>query len=405
VPSPVVHRAPWVLPIVTAPLDNAGVAVLDNHIAAVGRFSDIVGRFPAAPVVDHPDSVLLPGLVNAHIHLELSHLAYLSEQQPPATFSGWIEHMLAARDGAGEAEKDRAARMVLQQQHEDGVAVLADIGNTPLGRSLEEYFPGFLVPFREILGLRQAGVGEQLELLDKENDQEYCSGHAPYSTHAALLCGVKARARRLAQIFPIHVAESAAEVEMISRGQGEFVAFLKRRGAWDGSFQATGIDNSGSVQYLQQLGLLDNKTLCVHCIHVSDKEIEQLQKTGSRVCLCPGSNRYLGVGRAPVTKYLQAGIIPGLGTDSLASNPKLSIWREMRILAEDHPGLDVSDILTMATLGGAMALGLDKKSGTLEPGRPARFLAVPLPDTVQSGTDVQEYLVRTGTGIHPEWMS
>jgi cytosine/adenosine deaminase-related metal-dependent hydrolase len=138
---------------------------------------------------------------------------------------------------------------------------------------------------------------------------------------------------------------------------------------------------------------------------VSDKEIELLQKTGSRVCLCPGSNRYLGVGRAPVTKYLQAGIIPGLGTDSLASNPELSIWREMRILAEDHPGIDVSDILTMATLGGAMALGLEQQAGTLAPGRVAEFLAVPLPDTVGSGTDVQDYLVRTGAGIHPEWIS
>jgi len=386
------------------PLENGGIAVRDNRITAVGRFNDILRKFPAAAVVDHPGYVLMPGLVNAHIHLELSHLANLSQQQPPATFSGWIEQMLVARDRAGEEDKVRVARLVLQQQHEDGVAVLADIGNTYLGRSLEPDFPGVLLPFHEVLGLRETGVDSQLALLDKENDREYCSGHAPYSTHAALLCGVKARARRLDQVFPIHVAESAAEIELVSRGRGEFVDFLKQRGFWDGSFQATGIDNSGSVQYLLQLGLLDEKTLCVHCIHVSDKEIELLQKTGSRVCLCPGSNSYLGVGRAPVLKYLQAGILPALGTDSLASNPELSIWREMHLLAESHSGLAPSDILTMATRGGAAALGLEQQAGTLEPGRPARFLAVPLPDTVRTTSDVQEHLVGAGTGIHPEWI-
>ena len=402
--SPVVHRAPRVLPIASPSLENGGVAVLENRITAVGRYSDMLKKFPAAAVVDHPDCVLLPGLVNAHIHLELSHLANLSQRQPPATFSGWIENMLAARDRAGEDEKHRAARLVLQQQHQDGIAVLADIGNTSLGRSLEADFPGVLLPFHEFLGLRETGVAAQLKLLDQKNEREYCSGHAPYSTHAALLCGLKARARRLGQVFPIHVAESEAEIVMISRGRGEFVEFLKQRSFWDGSFQATGIDNSGSVQYLQQLGLLDEKTLCVHCVHVSDREIELLQKTGARVCLCPGSNRYLGVGLAPVMKYLQAGIIPALGTDSLASNPRLSIWREMRLLAESHPGLAVSDILIMATLGGAAALGVEQQAGTLEPGRQARFLAVPLPDTVHSKADVVEYLVRTGTGIHPEWI-
>ena len=398
------HRAPWVLPIARPPLENGGVVVRGESIVAVGRFRDLGAEFPEAAVIDHPESVLLPGLVNAHIHLELSHVAHLSQQQPPDTFPGWIEHMLAARDRAGEQDKERAARTVLRQQHEDGVAVLADIGNTTLGRSLAADFPGILVPFRELLGLRQAGVAAQLELLDREDDRECCSGHAPYSTHAALLRGVKERARRLGQVFSIHVAESATEIEMISRGEGEFVEFLKRRGFWDGSFQPLGIDNSGSVQYLEQLGLLDEKTLCVHAVHVSDKEIALLTRTGSRVCLCPGSNRYLGVGRPPLTKYLRAGILPALGTDSLASNPELSIWREMRLLARDHPDLAAADILAMATLGGAASLGLESLAGTLAPGRRARFLAVSLPGTVRSGEDVQQYLVSSSKAICPTWI-
>jgi cytosine/adenosine deaminase-related metal-dependent hydrolase len=269
--------------------------VQEESIVAVGRFRDLTGEFSKAAVIDHPESVLLPGLVNAHIHLELSHVAQLSQQQPPDTFPGWIEHMLAARDRAGDQEKKSAALMVLRQQHEDGVAVLADIGNTTLGRGLAAYFPGILMPFRELLGLRQAGVAAQLELLEREDDRECCSAHAPYSAHAALLRGVKERARRFGRVFPVHVAESAEEIKMVSRGEGEFVEFLKRRGFWDGSFQPLGIDNSGSVQYLNQLGLLDEKTLCVHAVHVSDKEITLLAETGSRICLCPGVQKDVNV--------------------------------------------------------------------------------------------------------------
>ena len=158
------------------------------------------------------------------------------------------------------------------------------------------------------------------------------------------------------------------------------------------------------MQYLHQLGLLDDKTLCVHCIHVSEAEIRLLNKAGSKICLCPGSNRYLGVGKAPVAKYLQAGMLPSLGTDSLASNPEISMWREMQQLAEDHPDVDPTDILAMATAGGAEALGLDSEIGTLEPGKQARFLTVSLPDTVNTITAVYEYLVTTGSLIHPHWV-
>ena len=153
--------------------------------------------------------------------------------------------------------------------------------------------------------------------------------------------------------------------------------FLEERGFWDGSLQAMG-NAGGSVKYLHKLGLLDSKTVCVHCVHVSKEEIGLLAGTGAKVCLCPGSNRYLGVGKAPVTSFLEHGILPALGTDSLTSNPELSLWREMRLLAEDHPTLHPADILRMATLGGATALGLEKQFGSLEVGKKAAYSTVQL---------------------------
>ncbi len=192
---------------------------------------------------------------------------------------------------------------------------------------------------------------------------------------------------------------------MMSQGRGEIPEFLKRRGFWDGSFQPTGIDKSGGVQYLHQLGVLDDKTLCVHCIHVTAQEIALLADSCSKVCICPGSNRYLNVGKAPVQQYLEQGFLPALGTDSLASNPEISIWREMQLLAEDHPEVEYADILAMATAGGAAALGFADDIGTLEPGKQADFLAVELPEDVYSAADVYSWLVTTGSSLQPVWIT
>lgn len=404
---PVVHRAPWVLPIAHASISDGGVAVQSGRITTVGRFSEIVRCLPGAAVVDHPDSVLLPALINAHTHLELSYLAHLSQQPPPATFTGWIENMLDARAKSGlndEAVQEAACSSLVDQQN-DGVTAIGDISNTGLTRNLSSDFLGNLLCFKEYLGLRASGVEQSLQSLQTEADHHFCSAHAPYSTHADLLRALKKRALLAGHIFPIHVAEPHAESDMMSRGRGELVDFLKRRGFWDDSFQPTGIDNSGSVQYLHQLGLLDDKTLCVHSIHVSEAEIELLVKAGSKVCLCPGSNNYLGVGKAPLKKYLQAGMLPSLGTDSLASNPEISMWREMQLLADDHPNVDPANILVMATAGGAEALDLESEIGTLEPGKKARFLKVSLPDTVNNITALYEYLVTTGSSMHPQWIT
>ena len=130
------------------------------------------------------------------------------------------------------------------------------------------------------------------------------------------------------------------------------------------------------VGYLENLGILDDNTLCVHCVHLGDREIQLLAGTGTHVCLCPGSNRFLGVGTAPLEKILAAGILPALGTDSIASNPVLDLWQEMSILAEEHQSVDSATILAMATLGGAKALHRETDFGALAPGCRARFLHV-----------------------------
>jgi len=403
----VIHRAPWLISM-DGPIVADGAVVLDGKtIVAVGPFRELEAEFAGAAVEDHHGCVLMPGLINAHIHLELSNLAHLSRGNPAESFTGWLTEMLSEREALGVTgpHVEEAAVDVLQAQHDSGVLALADIGNTGVARKLVDVFPGLLFSFLEYLGLTRGSLVPALKKLGKAEDHVACTAHAPYSTHPELIRALKKRADQLGFLFPIHVAEPPSENNMLTSGSGEMVDFLQERGLYEDAFSGTGIDIEGSVQYLHNLGILNSRTLCVHAVHVSENEIFLLRQSKAKVCLCPGSNRFLQVGTAPVAAYLRQGILPALGTDSVASNPEVSIWREMQLLAEDHPEIAPYDILRMATLGGAAALSIEAEYGTLAPGRSGRFLAVPITPDLQNEQEVCAALVHRGSSTQPQWVS
>ncbi len=412
-PTAVLHRAPWLLPVARPVISDGAVVLAGKRLFAVDRFTDLKVRYPEAAIVDHPDCVLMPGLVNAHIHLELSHLAHLAHQGKGKHFVDWLTVMLAERErlGAVGPHVEKAAGDAMQAQHDDGVVALADIGNTGVNCSLTYDFPGRLFPFVEYLGLGRKSLLPALKKLAQQDDAVFCTAHAPYSTHPRLICALKKRADRLGHTFPIHVAEPASETGLLSAGTGAIADFLKRRGFYEDVFHQeifhqAPIDITGSVQYLHNLGVLNEKTLCVHGVHVSTDEIQLLAQSRAKVCLCPGSNRFLQVGKAPLPDYLAHGILPALGTDSAASNPELSIWREMRLLAEDHPVVDPFTILQMATIGGAQSLGIEQQYGTLAQGKAALLLCVSIGSSITGPMDLVEHLVHNGpgTGNKIQWL-
>jgi aminodeoxyfutalosine deaminase len=401
------HRAPWVVPVAGAVIENGAVAVSGGRIKAVGSFAGLRKRFAGAAVIDHGDSALLPALINAHIHLELSHLPIPLLHGKLSGFTSWIAALLGEREknGATGAAAEQAARQVMLEQHRLGVIALGDIGNTDLGARLAPEFPGRLIHFYEFLGRTAKTRRKIAGQLAGEPPDRLFTAHAPYSTHPELIVLLKNRARSLNHPFPIHTAEPPSENELLSRGTGELHDFLLARGFIDSSYQPPlPIDKPGSVRYLHSLGVLDQGTVCVHCIHVSPEETALLAETGTRVCLCPGSNRYLGAGKAPVGLFLAHGILPALGTDSLASNPQLSIWREMACIRQDHPAVSPADILAMATLGGARALGIDEAFGSLAAGRSSSFLAVPLGRQADTPAELMEELVQEPS-LPPVWIN
>ena len=418
-----IHRAPWVVADVSSEIyknagniiDDGAVIVSDGSIKAVGKFKDIIKEFGGYPIQEHECRVLAPALINSHSHLELSHLDLAEPCRDQTKYEGditqWIRDLLKARDNfsrdTSDAEKQALSNsnQVLREMAAEGVGFVGDIGNSLASRAIGQDQQTEVCFLLELLGLTKESEAKSLarlgEVFAGESLGISCTAHAPYSATPVLIRAIKENGDRRGHIFSIHVAESRQEVEFLQTGTGQFLDFLYERGAWDSTFKVPG---KGAVQYLESLGVLNEKTLCVHVVHVENEEIETLALRKAKVCLCPGSNRFLGLGKAPVTEFLAHGILPALGTDSKASNAVLSIWREMRLLREDHPGLSPATVFSMATRGGAEAWGIDSALGTLESGKRARILKVNCQSSMHSGKDILEYMTTAGESVQVEWV-
>jgi len=393
------YRAPFVVPGHGPVIADGAVLTEDGLVAAVGAYADLKGV--DAQVEEYEGYVITPALVNCHAHLELSHLAGLAGDAPtPGDMTGWIRGLLAARAEIDDPEIIcDAARLALARLYAGGCRAVADIGNRPESRLLGKGFKTEVLFFLEMLGLCGDSEEAALTALAGIKGDLGCTAHAPYSAGPRLIRALKERARAGMSLFPLHVAESAQEIEFLRTGSGPFADFLGERGVEVASFTASGL---GAIGYLDYLGVLDAQTLCVHAVQVEDEEISLLAASGAAVCLCPGSNRFMGVGVAPVEKMLAQGIPLVLGTDSLASNPHLSLWREMQILREEHPALPPEAVFAMASGNGARLLGIAARLGVIAPGVCASLPAVRCP--AKNETEALDYLTSAGADIRLEWL-
>jgi len=419
--QPVIHRAPWIVTGSSDAITGQGIVadgalvVAEGRIKAVGPYREILKDFVGYQIREHENRFLASPLINSHCHLELSYLDLAGKDGDRGSYGGnptvWIRHLLQEKarfyekNGSAEEAIFTEARQILQHMHSEGVGFIGDIGNSLESREIGHEQKTVVFFLLELLGLTEESEARTFarldEMLGDDASAIACTAHAPYSTTPDLIRKLKKKADLNQQIFSIHTAESIQEVEFLQTGYGEFRDFLEERGAWDGSFEIPG---KSSIQYLESLGALNTRTICVHAVHVSSGEIETLARTGAKVCLCPGSNRFLGVGKAPVTEFLDHGILPALGTDSKASNPVLSMWREMRLLREDHPGLEPEMVFAMATRGGAEAWGISEEVGTLEPGKGAHVLAVDFSEPITTDEEVFDFLTSVGESVQVEWL-
>jgi cytosine/adenosine deaminase-related metal-dependent hydrolase len=391
---------------VASPIISDGAVLMDGEIILdVGTTREICLRHPHI-AVSHCDGVLFPALINAHTHLELAVYGPVAPKSPDSSMCEWITSLLCLREEAGysKAEVQAAAAEAAREQYESGVGLLLDTGNVGLepfeNSSIE------IISLLEMLGPSKAAEASAIIAIDFLSKDIAITGHAPYSTSPGLLRHIKKRSLAQNDIFSIHLAENSDEALLLTKAQGCFVKFLKDRNGFDGSFPIPGIDTSCVLSYLDELGILDRGTLCVHCVHLSHKDIEILAQSKTHVCLCPGSNRFLSVGVAPLEQLLESGILPALGTDSISSNPVPDIWEEMTLLRSQHLAVSDENIIKIATLGGAVALHREEHYGTISKGRRARILLIQDPKYVgaQNGSQLLERITSCGRPEKVEWI-
>lgn len=394
--EPIRYLARWILPVTSPPVEYGWVDVEDGLITGVG------GK-PAAPArprlreVDLGRVAVLPGLVNAHTHLELS--MHRGTVPPAESMPAWARALM--RRTAADSERVRTEHIAsaVAEMRRAGTALVGDVGNTLASLPALDAGPVDGVLFHEMLGFDVAPdeaevlVGRLRDRVGGRRDERVRlrgAAHAPYSVSAALF-------RALVAGVPgprsVHLAESREECEFLRDGGGVWRQILEARGRWVPGWEPPG---TGPVDYLDALGWLRGDTLAVHGVQLTASGISRLAEAGATIVTCPRSNRWTGAGPPPVPDFYASGARIAVGTDSLTSVPDLNLFGELAELRRLAPDVPASLLLRSATVAGASALGRGRTHGAVEPGRRAALIAV---DISGAGADVEEYLLN---GVRPE---
>lgn len=375
-PGPRAVTARCMLPMLPGAgrVDDAAVLVSGRRILDAGPRRQVLRGF-GGPVDDLGDAVLVPGLLNAHVHLEL---AGLRGQSPRGVgFPAWAAWLSARKPSPPSAGVLAAA---VREMAETGTAGVIDVGSRAgpavvaalaeaglSGLVCHEYF-GFRPGPPDDLPPALAAAGRAANGL-----RTAPSGHALYSTSPDNLGRARAACRRLGAPFCLHLAETAGEVALLADGTGELAALLGGRVLPKG-YRPPG---RSPVAHAQALGCLGPDVLAVHAVWLQAADVRILADTGTAVCLCPRSNRHIGVGRADAPALAAAGVPLCLGTDSLASNDDLNLWNEVRALLADHPDFPAPVLLAALTATPARLLGRQRELGLLAPGAVGGYAVIP----------------------------
>ena len=405
-------RARIVLPISESPIEDGAIQISGNRILAVGRWRDL--KSDGGEIFDLGDSILLPGLINAHCHLDYTNMAGMIS--PPKSFSDWIKSLLAIKGAWSYSEYSESwlngAAMLLRT----GTTTVADIEAVP--ELLPEVWNG--TPLRvcsllELIHVKSTSsakniLAESVKKMDSLKSTRSFAGlspHALYSTSPELLKRSAEISREKNWLLSTHVAESQEESEMFEQRRGSLFDWLK--------VQRDMSDCSGSstVEQLDRLGMLSENFLAVHANYISECDAALLAKRGCSVVHCPRSHEYFGHKKFPLKMLADAGVNICLGTDSLASvsakskQPvELNMFFEMQSFAKANPDVPAEKILSMATINGARALSMPKQIGELSPNAFADIIALPFHGIISEACDATLHHQGNVSApmMHGEWV-
>ena len=374
-------RARYALTPGAAPVENAVLEIQAGRVVSLGP----AGSAGAAGALDLGDVLLLPGLINAHTHLELT---CLRGQVPfRGSFAEWVEMLVASLPPhQGDQRARLSVRQGVMQSLRAGVTVVGDIGYGR--RQIEELASSPLraVCFMETLGFgpkREAAVPGLLAQLagGESSPPDLWLGvapHAPYSTDEGVYSKVLALAGRRGWPVCTHLAETREEVEFLSVGTGPLRGLLERRGLIEESFVPPACS---PVEFAERVGLLESGALLIHLNYLTDRELELVAGSPCSVVYCPRAHAFFGHEPHRFREMMAAGTNVCLGTDGLACTDSLSILDEWRFLHQRYAELDLAALLCMSTVNAARALGIEAEVGSLGAGKQADFITLPVTES------------------------
>jgi len=336
-------------------------------------------------VHDLGDVVLLPGLVNAHTHLEFSQLKQ-PLGRPGMPLPKWIRLAIGDRKRA-RRDPAQAIRAGLEESIQLGTTTVGEITTSPVALYEQHGGTPALALFDEVIGFSAARVDSVLAVvaarwsISQGKLSPTChlglSPHAPYTVHPSLLAGLIDLAIEHRLPVAMHLAESAEEMQLLARGDGPFQQLLEERSMWDDAAIPSG---TCALDYLKHLARAP-RCLVVHGNYLQTRDFEFLAQQEGRmtVVYCPRTHAYFGHRPYPLAEMLTAGVPVALGTDSRASSPDLSMLAEMRAVAHKHPKIAAEKIVRLGTTAGARALGWEKCIGSITAGKWADLTAIPCP--------------------------
>ncbi len=369
--------------IITSPerpeISHGALVINNGKIIAVGLASEIIKQYRSHKTFDLGHSIILPGLVNIHTHLELPKMNLKGNR---TGYASWVLALLRSKRGIKTEQYRIAAEENIQTLIKTGTTTVADICSQGMSPQVLRKSGMRSVIFFEQISMKP---GAKLDLAGLPLEKSFCTGlsrcgispHTPHTVSEQALKSLHYFARRNKLPLSMHVAETKDELLLLQRKPGGLDRLYAAAG-WSRSWAPRA---GSSFRYLRRLGVLDGQFLAVHSVQVDRRDLRIIKNSGVGIAHCPRSNDALDVGVMPLKTMLDLGIPVGIGTDSLASVPTLSLWDEMRFALREHKksGVTAQDILNMATLGGAKALGMEDRIGSLKPGKLADFIAVPLP--------------------------
>lgn len=385
------YRARYIFPATSSPIAGGVVTVVGGRIVAVGREGD------GPPPIDLGDVAIIPGLVNAHVHLEFSDLK-TPLGQPGMRFPDWIRCVVEHRSTT-EPDRGAAISAGLEESLCFGTTTLGEIATgvwdaTPYDASSIQ-----CTAFYELIAIAEEQIDGRCQLaaehlardgrLQPASSAEDVSGsqsipawhaglspHAPYTVHPELVRRLVQMASQAGAPVAMHLAESPEELELLSSGTGLFFEALTARGFWNPQAIPPG---TRPMDYLRDLSSAP-RSLVIHGNYLDEPEIAYVAEHADRmsVVYCPRTHEFFGHPAHPLPSLLEQGANVALGTDGRSSNPDLSLLAEMRTVARRFSEVAPAEVLRLGTIRGARALGCDAHCGSLDVGKQADLTMIPI---------------------------